>query len=674
MPDSRGVRREYNVRDDREKWTRVRIRGVGAIFVLLLSVTIARAFYLQIYEQERFAHLAEKQHLKVVQLTPARGAIYDSTNSALAVSIEMDSVFAEPRNMEDVPAIAAQLTEVIGIPKEVLEKKMRGSKGFVWLARRLTPEVAARVRALDIDGIGFVKEPKRFYPNSEIGSHVIGFTGLDPEGLEGVERKFDSVLLGNTGYMITERDALGRDIGTRGMMMKSASTGQNIALTIDKNIQYIAEKELAAAVESSKGKGGIAIVMDPQTGRILAMANYPTFNPNSFGQYSPQTLRNRAITDSFEPGSTMKVFLIAAALEERVVKAEDGFNCENGVYNIGGRTIHDTHKYGRLSVGEILKFSSNIGAAKIGSRLGPERLYGYLKNFGFGSRSNVDLPGEVAGYLRNKSQWYGVDLATISFGQGISVNALQLAGAMSAVANGGTLMQPFVVEKIIDGKGAIVKQFSPQSRQRVLSPETCKTVARMMEGVAAEGGTGTNAAVDGYKVAGKTGTAQKADPVTKGYSLDKRTASFVGFVPADQPRLTILVVIDEPKTSPYGGVVAAPAFSAIAKQSLCYLRIAPNQPLKKRQEQLEVRKVTLPPAKAEDTAVAEEPSPESQSQGGLQMANFRGLSMRQVLQLMEKRGLNVRLLGSGRVVEQSPPPGQKISPRDPVWVRLAPTA
>jgi len=660
------------VRDNREKWTRFRIRFIGGVFILLLSVSIARAFYLQIYEQERFAHLAEKQHLKVVQLTPSRGAIYDATNSALAVSIEMDSLYAEPRNMEDLAAAAAQLAPVLGMPKETVEKKLHGSRGFVWLARRLTPEVAAAVRRLDIDGLGFAKEPKRFYPNAEIGSHVIGFTGLDPEGLEGVERKYDSTLLGNTGYMVTERDALGRDIGTRGMMTKSASAGQNIALTIDKNIQYIAEKELAAAVETSRAKGGIAIVMEPGTGRLLAMANYPTFNPNQFGKFPPQAMRNKAITDSFEPGSTMKVFLIAAALEEKAVSQNDAFNCENGVYNVGGRTIHDTHRYGRLSVGEILKYSSNIGAAKIGSRLGPERLYGYLKGFGFGAKSNIDLPGEVAGYLRNKSQWYGVDLATISFGQGISVSAIQLATAMSVIANGGTLMQPYIVEKILDGKGNVLKSFSPISRQKVISPETAGIVAKMMEGVAAEGGTGTAASVDGFRVAGKTGTAQKADPVTKGYSADKRTASFVGIVPADNPRFTIVVIVDEPKTSAYGGVVAAPAFSAIARQSLCYLRVAPNQPLKKRPGVIEVKKAEPQVASAaEDT---EELSPESQLQGGLTMANFRGMSMRQVLQLMEKKGLNVRLIGSGRVIEQSPPPGKKIQQSDPVWVRLAPSA
>ncbi len=661
------------MRDDREKWTRLRIRAIGVVFVFLLMVTVSRAFYLQIFEQERFARLAEKQHLKVVQLTPSRGAIYDATNSALAVSVEMDSLYAEPRNMEDVPAAAAQLAPLLGVPKDQLEKKMQGNKGFVWLQRRLTPEVAAAIRKLDIEGLAFVKEPKRFYPNAEIGSHVIGFTGLDPEGLEGVERKFDTVLLGNTGYMVTERDALGRDIATRGMMKQEASTGQNIALTIDKNIQYIAEKELAAAVENSRAKGGIAIVMDPATGRLLAMANYPTFNPNAVAKASSQALRNKAITDSFEPGSTMKVFLVASALEEKVISSQDAFNCENGVFTIGGRTIHDTHKYGRLSVGDILKYSSNIGAAKIGSRLGPERLYGYLRRFGFGARSNVDLPGEVAGYLRNKSQWYGVDLATISFGQGISVSALQLVTAMSVIANGGSLMQPYVVDRVLDDKGGVIKQFSPATKQRVISAETARQVARMMEAVAAEGGTGTSAAVDGYKVAGKTGTAQKADPVTKGYSIDKRTASFVGFVPADKPRLTILVVVDEPKTSPYGGVVAAPAFSAIAKQTLCYLRVPPNQPLKKKGEVVEAKKEE-PRAAVVAAAEAEDVPQENSPRDGVLMANFHGLSMRQALQLMEKSGLNVRLIGSGRVVEQSPPPGRKITPADPVWVRLAPSA
>ncbi|HEY5975338.1 MAG TPA: penicillin-binding protein 2, partial [Geobacteraceae bacterium] len=558
------------MRDDREKWTRVRIRLVGGVFVLLLLVTIARAFYLQVQQQERFGKLAEKQYLKTVPLTPGRGAIYDSHNAELAVSIEMDSCYAEPKNLEDLPTAAAKLAPLIGMSREALERKLQGSKNFVWLQRRMTPDQVERIKSLDLDGVGFVKESKRFYPNAELAGHVIGFTGLDPEGLEGVERKYDTMLLGNNGYLVTERDALGRDVATRDTVIKSGSKGNSLVLTLDKNIQYIVEKELAKAVESSRAKGGIAVVMEPQTGRILAMANAPNFNPNTFAKYPAQNLRNKAITDSFEPGSTFKVFLVAAALEEKTISAGDSFNCENGSYTISGRTIHDTHKYGRLSIGDILKYSSNIGAAKIGARLGPERLYRYLRSFGFGERSAVDLPGEVAGYLRNKSQWYGIDLATISFGQGVSATALQIATAISAIANGGTLVKPFLVERVLDESGTVLKQFEPQQRQRVISPETARSVAKMMEGVAVEGGTGTNAAVDGFRVAGKTGTAQKVDPVTRGYSVDKRTASFVGFVPAERPRLTILVVVDEPKTSPYGGVVAAPAFSAIAQQTLCY--------------------------------------------------------------------------------------------------------
>jgi cell division protein FtsI (penicillin-binding protein 3) len=658
------------VRDDREKWTRVRIRLVGGVFVLLLLVTVARAFYLQVHQQERFGKLAEKQYLRMVPLTPGRGTIYDSRNAELAVSIEMDSCYAEPKNMEDLPAAAARLAPILGLNRETLERKLQGSKNFVWLQRRITPDLVQRIKSLDLEGVGFVKESKRFYPNAELAGHVIGFTGLDPEGLEGVERKYDTMLLGSNGYLVTERDALGRDIATRGTVIKSGSKGSSLVLTLDKNIQYIVEKELTKAVETSRAKGGIALVMEPQTGRILAMANAPNFNPNIVAKYPAQFLRNKAITDSFEPGSTFKVFLIAAALEEKSISAGDSFNCENGSYTISGRTIHDTHKYGRLSIGDILKYSSNIGAAKIGARLGPERLYRYLRGFGFGERSAVDLPGEVAGYLRNKSQWYGIDLATISFGQGVSATALQIATAISAVANGGTLMKPYLVERVLDESGTVLKQFEPQPRQRVISPETARAVSRMMEGVAVEGGTGTNAAVDGYRVAGKTGTAQKVDPVTRGYSVDKRTASFVGFVPAERPRLTILVVVDEPKTSSYGGVVAAPAFSAIAQQTLCYLKEPYDGGPRKTPPRLEAKK-----PRDEAAVVAEVAEGDLVQNGGhLVMANFRGMSIRQVLRQMEKQRLNVKLIGSGRVVEQNPPAGQRIGPNDQVWVRLAPSA
>ena len=661
------------MKERRGKWTQWRIRFIGGVFAVFFIITTSRAFYLQVIQKDQLVKLAERQHQKSVPLTPGRGTIYDRNITPLAVSIEMDSCYAEPRNIDNVAETSARLAPLLGMAPIELQKKLTGSKGFIWLSRRIPPDQAKKIKEVvksqELDGIGFVKETKRFYPNAEMAGSVIGFTGLDPEGLEGIELKYDSTILGSTGFLVTERDALGRDIALKGSYVKEASKGLNVTLTLDKNIQYIAEKELAAAVEGSRAKGGIALVMEPQTGRVLAMAYYPAFNPNSYNKYPSGLLKNKCITDSFEPGSTFKIFLIATALENRVVSTQDGFNCEEGRYSIGGRTIHDTHHYGRLSVAEVLKYSSNIGAAKIGAKLGQERLYGGLKNFGFGARTGIDLPGEVTGNIRDRGQWFAVDLATVSFGQGVTATTMQLASALSAVANGGTLMKPYMVERISDESGATVKMFSPQIVRRVISPETARVVTRMMEGVTTNGGTGMSAAVEGYRVAGKTGTAQKVDPVTRSYSADKRTASFVGFIPADDPKLTILVIIDEPKTSPYGGVVAAPAFKGIAQQALCYLNVPPAKTDKTGKEDVQVRKESKP-ADPEDSAA--EGAIIDTTEGGL-MADYRGQSMRQVLRVMEKKGLNMKLIGSGRAVEQSPPPGNRIAPSDHVWVRFAPT-
>jgi len=643
------------------------MRTVAFLFALVFIAVAGRAFYLQVLRKDHLVKLAEKQHQRIVALTPGRGAIYDQHSVPLAVSIEMDSCYAETRNIESLPEAAAQLAPLLGLGAGELLAKLKASRNFVWLSRRMPPEQAKKVRELELDGIGFVKESKRFYPNSEVAAHVIGFTGVDPGGLEGVEKKYDSTILGNTGYLVTERDALGRDLSLKpGGEGKSGSKGSSVYLTLDKNVQYIAEKELALAVQKSGAKAGIALVMEPESGRVLAMANYPSFNPNSFAKSGPAALRNRAISDSFEPGSTFKIFLVASALENRVIRPSDSFDCENGSYSIGGRTIHDTHRYGVLNVPQILKYSSNIGAAKIGSRLGPERLYAALTGFGFGEKSDVDLPGEAGGVLRQQAKWYGVDLATISFGQGVTATALQIAGAVSAVANGGNLMKPYLVDRIVDDSGNVVKQFAPQVKRRVVSAETARTVARMMEGVVIEGGTGTNAAVEGYRVAGKTGTAQKVDPATRRYSA-KRTASFVGFVPLEKPRLTILVVIDEPKTSSYGGVVAAPAFSAIAQQTLCYLKVPVERTVKKKMEPAEAKNAPQPGPELPEGGIVEGVEAGS-------MPNFRGMSMRQVLRVMEKRGLNVKLQGSGRAVEQNPAPGSRINTQDQVWVRFVPSA
>ncbi len=657
------------MRYDAEKWITLRIRFIGGFFVLLFALTVCRAFYLQVINRDYLLKLADRQHQKVIPLIPARGTIYDANGAALAVSVEMDSCYAEPKSIADLRAAAARLAPVLEMPQETVFRRLQGNRNFVWLKRRLTPDVAKRVNDLDIEGIGFVKETKRYYPNSEVASHVIGFTGLDPEGLEGIERRYDSTILGGTGYLVTERDALGRNVALKGTVVQNGAMGHNVTLTLDKNIQYIAEKELAKAVTNSGAKAGTAIVMDPNTGRVLAMSNFPTYNLNSHGDYASSVWRNRAVADSYEPGSTFKTLLIAAALEEKLVRPGDGINCEGGSYAIGGRTIHDTHKYGRLSVAEILKYSSNIGVAKIGSKLGASRLYTYLKNFGIGEKSGIDLPGETSGTLRQWNQWYGIDLATISFGQGVTASSVQLAAAFSVIANGGVLMKPYLVEKVSDSDGNVVTTFGPQARRRVVSPETAKSVARMLEGVAADGGTGTNASVEGYLVAGKTGTAQKVDPITKGYSASKRTASFIGFVPARKPRLTILVMIDEPKTSPYGGVVAAPAFSAIALQSLCYLKVPPDTIVRSKPQAV----VAEASPDAEDESTVAEGAIVEEGEG-IVMPNFRGKSMRQALKIMEEQGLNVRLHGSGRAIEQNPRPGYRIRPSDQVWVKFAPSA
>ena len=658
------------MRDDREKWARVRIVMIGTIFGLLFLSVTGRAFYLQILQHEELVRKAERQHQHIVQLTPGRGVIMDRNGTPLAVSVDMDSCYAEPRHIRDMDGTAGVLAPFLGTSKQELLKKLDSDKGFVWIERRLTPEVAARIKNLKLTGIGFVTESKRFYPNCEVASHVVGFTGLDPVGLEGVERRYDSVILGNTGYMVTERDALGRDIALKDTVIKHASPGKNIILTLDKNIEYIAEKELAKAVTESGAKNGMALVMEPDTGRVLAMANYPSFNPNAYARYSQAMLRNRAVADSFEPGSTFKVFLISAALEEGVVRPTDVINCENGRYTIADRTIHDTHSYARLSVSDVLKYSSNIGAAKIGAKLGDERLFRYLRNFGFGERTGVDLPGESPGTLRDKRRLYGVELATISFGQGVSASAIQLAGAVSAVANGGTLLKPYIVERILDDSGREVQRFEPQAVRRVISEDTARKVTRMMEGVTSPGGTGFNAAIDGFLVAGKTGTAQKADPVTHGYSATRRTASFIGFVPADKPKLTILVVVDEPKTSPYGGVVAAPAFRAIAVNALAYLKITPRGETGRTKRTIEAQ--SPPPPKT--VAVSEGDDALDATAEVAVMPDFRGMSMRRVMQVMEKRGINIRLMGSGRAVEQNPPPGQAIRGADEVWIKFAPSA
>lgn len=642
-----------------------RIKAFGLLFVVAFGLVAFRAYYLQVRGQEEWLRRAERQHQRVIPLTPRRGTIYDRNGEELALSIEVDSIYVNPNQVKKATTVAREMAPMIGLRTRALKAKLSSRRGFVWVKRQVSPAESMRVKSLGVKGVHFIKEHKRYYPNGSLGAQVLGFTGLDPHGLEGLELKYDGEILGEGGFLVTERDNLGRGIGAGEGLVSGARQGGSLKLTLDKNIQYIAEKELEAGVKAMRAKAGTALVLNPATGEILAMASQPDFNPNAFNKYGPGNYRNRAIADAYEPGSTLKTFLLAAALEQKVIHPGQKIYCEKGVYHVGGKTIHDHHPYGSLSIAEVLKYSSNIGAAKIGKAMERERFYQALRGFGFGAATGIELPGESSGLLRPPEEWFEVDLAAISFGQGLTVTPLQLATALSSVANGGYLMKPYLVERVVDGYGQVVESRGPKVVKRVLSAQTTKIITRMLEGAVEKGGTGTLAAVPGFKVAGKTGTAQKVDPVTGGYSRDRYLASFGGFVPADDPRLVILVMIDEPQGKSYGGLVAAPVFSRIASQALSQMKVVPQQPVNG------PRLAPLPVLVEDSAPVMPVAAMANGKDGAPLMPSFIGMSARQVLQTMERTGLNISLRGSGRVVDQSPRPGRKVSYGNETWVRLA---
>lgn len=650
--------------DKLEKWVRIRIRLVGFCFLIAFSFIVVRAFQLQVLGQEEWRKRADRQHQKSVPLTPKRGTIYDQGGEELALSIEVDSIYLEPTKIAETEKVVEVLSKTLALPKSSMREKARSKKSFLWVKRQISLAEGDKIRAAKLAGVGFTKEHRRFYPNSELGAHVLGFTGIDPKGLEGVELEYDGVVQGEGGYLLVERDALGRGLGSGSLVVEGSQRGANLYLTLDKHVQYIAEKELAAGVAKAGARGGSAVVVDPRTGRILAMANYPLYNPNAIKKYGPSHWRNRAVCDTYEPGSTLKVFLMAAALNEKLVTPNKIIDCEQGSYRVGGRTIHDHHPYGRITASEVIKVSSNIGSAKIGKALERERLYRYLTDFGFGRPTGIDLPGESSGLLRPPNAWFEVDLAAISFGQGMTATPIQLARATSAIANGGQLIDMPIVERIVNDRGDVIEERKPEVVRQVVSAEVARQVREMMALVVGQGGTGTLAAVPGFKVAGKTGTAQKVDPVTGGYSVDKRVASFIGMVPAEAPQLVVVVEIDEPSKQVYGGLVAAPVFSEIATQTLRQLKISPT-------EASPAMPLPLPPAE-EALAQPVQAMLETPAEGELQMPDFVGMSYRQVLQTMADKGLNIKLRGSGRVIEQSPPPGGAIRYSKEIWVRLAP--
>ena len=652
------------------KGVRIRIRMIGAVFVLGFALVAMRAFDLQVLQVKQWGERAERQHQKVIPLTPQRGTIFDSNGKELAVSVDVDSIYVEPRKLEDRALAAKQLAKALNMPSKTITAKLKGNGGFVWVKRQITPSQSEAVKAMKLEGVGMIKEPRRFYPNSNIAAHLLGFTGLDPKGLEGLELKYDKMILGRGGYLVMERDALGRGIGSGSPQVQGATRGHDLYLTLDKNLQYIAERELADGLHRTEAKAGTVVMLEPATGKVLAMASYPEYNPNAFFRYKPSQWRNRAVCDSFEPGSTFKVFLMAAALNEAVINTAQKINCENGKFRVGGKDIHDHKRYQKLTPAEIIKYSSNIGSAKIGKMLERQTFHRYIEDFGFGHQTGIDLPGEAVGLLRPPEKWFEVDLAAISFGQGVSVTPIQLAVATAAIANGGYLMQPYVVDRVVDSQGQVTQQNEPRVVRKVIAQDVAQTVSRMMEMTTEDGGTATNARVPGYRVAGKTGTAQKVDAVTGGYASDKWVASFVGFLPAENPKLVMLVILDEPKIGIYGGLTAAPVFSRIAAQAMQSLKVTPNEDMPAGEALPSLEQIIVEAAAPKQFRTQEVAS--SGIDGGPQMPDFVGLSYRQVLEVMGKDQLNISFRGRGRVVEQSPVPGMAIPYGAPVWVRMAP--
>jgi len=553
------------------------IRVIGLLFIVFFFIIGFRGYSLQVLSADKLSKIIKKQTERNIELLPKRGTIYDRNGSELSVSIDVESLFARPHLIENKGLAAIKISRILGVSHKTILKKFKKNKGFVWIKRQIPPEDASKIKKLGIKGLDFTDESQRFYPNKELAAQMLGFVGDDPRGLEGIEYEYDSVLKGKSKFLAINRDALGRQLFVDGANTSEEVQGNDITLTIDKNIQYIAEKELQAAISLSKAKSGIAIVMEPATGKVLAMAVAPLFNPNQYKKYDRKTWRNRAITDEFEPGSTFKTFLMASALEENIIKPKDIFFCENGSYRVANRVIHDTHPHGWLNATKILKYSSNIGVSKIARHLGTELFYQHIRKFGFGEETGVKFPSEADGSIPRPYRIPEHTRSAMAFGQGISVSPLQLAAAYSAIANGGLYMKPYFVEKISHPNGMVIQETTPQVLRRVVSERTARTVRNMLKTVVSKGGTGEKAKTASYHVAGKTGTSQKIDKELNAYSSEKLIASFAGFAPADDPAITVLVIIDEPEKMMSGGAIAAPTFSRIISQTLNYLHITPDK-------------------------------------------------------------------------------------------------
>jgi cell division protein FtsI (penicillin-binding protein 3) len=614
-----------------------------------------RLFELQVLGQAGFARQAARQSERTINLDPRRGPILDRNGRQLAVSVDAESVYAVPQDVEDPQRSAAALARALELDaagrKEVLAQ-LQKSKAFVWIKRKVDPAKSQRVRELQLDGIGFLTENRRYYPKRELAAHVLGYVGLDNMGMSGVEFSFDEVIRGRAAKVLVRTDARRRPVG---VTEKPSTDGHTVVLTIDEAVQYVAETELDQAMAETQSQAGMVIVLDPQSGELLAMANRPTFNPNRFGAYPSSRWRNRAVSDSYEPGSIFKLVTAAAALQEKVVSPDELLDCGRGGVEIAGIRINDHAVFDQLSFRDVIARSSDVGVIRVAQRLGREQFGRYVREFGFGAPTGVELPGEAAGLLRPTSKWSALSLPSMSFGQEIGVTGLQMAMAVGAVASGGYLMKPLIVRHVEDAEGRVVKAAKPLALRRVLDPETVDTLGELLQAVVRHG-TGKRAAIPGYVVAGKTGTAQKVDASGR-YSMIDHVASFVGYAPAARPAIVVLVSLDTPKGARNeGGDVAAPVFARVAERALRQLQVPPDD------EQRVLRMLPYQPQVTRAAYRPAAPEPAAAPEGPGRMPDLRGQSAREAAISAARRGLIVELRGTGRVRHQSPEPGAELEP------------
>jgi cell division protein FtsI (penicillin-binding protein 3) len=657
---------------------------VACVAILWMTAVFLRLGYLQLVCHSEYMARARRQQQRVIEITPKRGAIYDRNMHPLAMSIPVDSAFAVPAELRDEQLAARLLSGVLGIPREVLETRLESSHSFVWIARKLPPNKKEAVEALNLKGVYFQKENQRIYPKRDLAAHVLGFVDLDEKGLGGIEYELDRQIRGKSEKIIVMADARQRwfDGGEA-----RREPGASVVLTLDERIQYIAERELAAAIAKTHALAGTVMVMNPNSGEILALANWPRFNPNAANEAVAEARMNRAVTALYEPGSTFKLITLAAAFDQGITRPGEVFDCENGAVYVAGHRIRDHKPFGLLSVADILAQSSDVGAIKIALRLGAPKFYDYIRAFGFGQPTGVDLPGESKGLLRRLDNWSAISVGSISMGQEVGVTPIQLISAVSAIANGGMLYKPHVIAELkrADQGSAADGMPAPTEPKRVIRPETAATLRRLMEGVVLDG-TGKLAHLDGWTAAGKTGSAQKIDPATGRYSRTQLIASFTGFAPISNPAVTILVSLDSPVGQHEGGQVAAPVFKRIAELVLPYLDVPRDVPVGPR-----LVKAAYKSRDVSDSSVLEDFTPTDFSEqldqppassaatnskegnsttppvtvavdegGDIDVPDFSGKTMREVTEMCLKLGLEPVLVGSSLATNQAPGAGAKV--------------